>query len=306
MQIVVRQISGLGNQLFQYAAGRYYAKHFGASMRLAIDPPKNAHSYGSPRPFLLSHFSIAAPYSELTREERLILARRRLLLPAAGVYRRMKRVQVFRETADDRYTFMGDPALRTGVETLYLVGYWQSQEIVSRVAAELREEFSFKAAPAGRDLDVLNRIQACGENAVSLHVRRGDYTLAAEGNIALPLEYYDRAIAYFRERLEKPVFFIFSDDIPFMRENLPPGIEAVFVDHNDNASSHQDMRLMAACRHHIIANSSFSWWGAWLNPRADKLVFAPKYWHLTAESYFPGLYPAGWTIGEFAPRPGSR
>ena len=306
MQVVVRQISGLGNQLFQYAAGRYYAKRFAASMRLAIDPPRSAHSYGSPRPFLLSHFCITAPYFELTGEERLILARRRFLQPAAAAYQRIRRIQVFREEVAARYTFPGDPILRDSVERLYLAGYWQAQEIASRVAPELREEFRFRAAPSGRNLEVLDQIQSQGENAVSLHVRRGDYTLAAEGNIALPLAYYDRAIDFFRERLDKPVFFVFSDDIPFTRQHLPPGIEAVFVDHNGDASSHEDMRLMSACRHHIIANSSFSWWGAWLNPRADKLVFAPKYWHLTAGSYFPGLYPTDWIIGEFEPRPGTR
>jgi hypothetical protein len=80
----------------------------------------------------------------------------------------------------------------------------------------------------------------------------------------------------------------------------------VFVDHNKDETAHEDMRLMSACRHHIIANSSFSWWGAWLNSNAGKMVFAPKFWHLTADSYFPGLFPSGWTIGEFEPRQGTR
>lgn len=306
MQIVVRQISGLGNQLFQYAAGRFYSKRLQATMRLAIDPPTNAHSYGSPRPFLLSHFCITAPYAELTFEEKFLLAQRRSLRSAAGAYRRLRHIDVFREQVADRYTFIADPRLRRDAETVYLVGYWQAQEIANRIAPELREEFRFREPPTGRDLEVMNRIQSCGGHAVSLHVRRGDYTLAAEGKIALPTVYYSRAIDYFRERLERPVFFVFSDDIPFTRNNLPAGIDAVFVDHNDDASSHQDMRLMSSCRHHIIANSSFSWWGAWLNPHPDRLVYAPKYWHLTADSYFPALYPRGWTVAEFEPRPEGR
>ena len=133
MRVVVRQISGLGNQLFQYAAGVYYSKHFAASMRLAIDPPQKAHYHGIPRPFLLSHFSITAPYEVLTRQDRLLLAQRRLLRPVAEVYQRLQRVQVFREELAQRYKFAGDPVLRRGTETLYVVGFWQSQEMVGRV-----------------------------------------------------------------------------------------------------------------------------------------------------------------------------
>ncbi len=142
---------------------------------------------------------------------------------------------------------------------------------------------------------MLERIGKC-TNPVSLHVRRGDYTLAAEGNIALPLDYYTRSISICRERLADPTFFVFSDDIAFARKNLPHDIRAVFIDHNDDASSHEDLRLMSSCRHHIIANSTFSWWGAWLNPRLDKLVVAPKHWYLTQDSYYPELLPPGWIL----------
>lgn len=301
MQIVVRQISGLGNQLFQYAAGRYYAKHFGASLRLAIDPARKAHSYGSPRPFLLSHFSITAPYAELTEREHFLLATRRVVRPFAAIYRRLTATEVFREGVSQRFRFPGVPTPRRSTRTLYLAGYWQSQQIVAGVEAELRQELRFREPPQGKDLAVMDQIHAA-ETPVSLHVRRGDFTLAAEGNIALPLSYYDGAIAWIRERVANPAFFIFSDDIPFTRAHLPRGLRTVFVEHNDNETAFQDLRLMAACRHHIIANSSFSWWGAWLNSTPEKLVYAPRYWQLDAQSYYPGLFPPGWTVGEFPPR----
>jgi len=112
------------------------------------------------------------------------------------------------------------------------------------------------------------------------------------GQIALPLEYYERAIDYLRNAQQAGIFHFLG------RHSVYPGafavgIEAIFVDHNDDASSHEDMRLMSACRHHIIANSSFSWWGAWLNANVDKIVFAPKYWQLTAEKLFSGPLSAG-------------
>jgi len=129
---------------------------------------------------------------------------------------------------------------------------------------------------------------------VSLHVRRGDYTLAAEGNIALPLDYYRRAIEFIRERFEDTTFFIFSDDIEFARRNLPAGMRQIFVEGNDDLSSHEDLRLMAACQHHVIANSSFSWWGAWLNPSPEKVVVAPRHWHLSPDSDYPDLLPPTW------------
>jgi hypothetical protein len=156
-------------------------------------------------------------------------------------------------------------------------------------------ELSFKEPAQGKNLEVLKQIKQC-KNPVSLHVRRGDYTLAAEGNIALSIDYYTSAISTFKERLVDPTFFVFSDDMAFVRQNLPHHVKAIFVDNNDATASHEDLRLMSACHHHIIANSSFSWWGAWLNPRPDKMVIAPKHWLLKADSYYPDLLPPSWTL----------
>jgi hypothetical protein len=116
------------------------------------------------------------------------------------------------------------------------------------------------------------------ETPISLHVRAGDYKTFRGGQRMLPLAYYRQAMETIRERVRKPFFLVFSDDIAYARENLPRGEEMVFVDHNDESNGHEDLRLMSACRHHIIANSTFSWWGAWLNPDPEKLVLAPKVW----------------------------
>lgn len=295
MQIVMRQISGLGNQLFQYAAGRYYAKRHGASMRMVIDQAQNATSHGYPRPFLLSHFTIKTPMQPLSLQQRLLFSSRPSLKPAAALLKQTLAIQVFTEPVAQRFTFVESLTLAREFRTVYLLGYWQAYRFVDSIAEELKIDLNFKTPATGKNYEVLDKI-ARQPNTVSLHVRRGDYTLAAEGNIALPLAYYDLAIAYFQERLIDPVFFVFSDDIAFARANLPANIRAVFVDHNDDASAHEDLRLMSACHHHIIANSSFSWWGAWLNKKPGKMVYAPKYWHLKPESYFPDLLPPEWTL----------
>jgi Glycosyl transferase family 11 len=295
MQVVVRQISGLGNQLFQYAAGKYYASRHGAEMRMAIEPEQNAFSHGYPRPFLLSHFSITAPVAELTATEKRILATRRSLQPAVALLKRLRGIQVFREDIAQRYRFLQDLPLEKNVRMLYLAGYWQAHRIADDIGDTLRIDLQLKQTARGKNLTVLEQI-AQSENPVSLHVRRGDYTLAIEGNIALPLEYYSRAITMMQERLHNPTFFVFSDDIEFTKANLPRDLRVVFVDHNDSASSHEDLRLMSSCHHHIIANSTFSWWGAWLNGRPDKIVMAPKYWHLKHDSYYPDLLPSDWIL----------
>lgn len=297
MEIVVRQISGLGNQMFQYAAGRYYAKRYGARMRVAVDPARNAVSHGYPRPFLLSHFAITAPAKEISPFDRLVLTSRRSLKPASMALRQSLGIQVFKENFERRYSFLEDLQLQQYLRTLYLIGYWQVHRPANEIADELRVEFSFKDPAQGKNLETLNQIRQ-SQSSVSLHVRRGDYTLAAEGNIALPISYYHQAISRFREQFGDPTFFVFSDDIAYTKEHLPRDIRAVFVDNNDSSSSHEDLRLMSACQHHIIANSTFSWWGAWLNPRIDKVVIAPKHWHLKSDSYYPDLLPPSWVLAD--------
>ena len=295
LKIVNRQISGLGNQMFQYAAGRYYGMHLQAPVTMAVDPPDRAHSYGSPRPFLLSHFRITTPFRVLTTADRLLLSTKPRLAPVLKAARQALGIQVFAEPMEQRFRFVPDFRVAAATRTLYLAGYWQSCELVNAVEAVLRRELAFQQEPEGLNRAVLAQMAQCAA-PVSLHVRRGDYALESEGKRVLSMEYYARAIAHIRERVADPTFFVFSDDIPFTRENLPGGIRAVFVDHNDDASSHEDMRLMSACHHHIVANSSFSWWGAWLNPRPDKVVVAPRHWLLTPDSYYPGLLPSEWLL----------
>jgi hypothetical protein len=295
MQMVLRQSAGLGNQLFQYAAARYYSKRYGAELRIAIDSAWNARSHGYPRPFLLSHFSIPVPMRTRSFLDCLFLLDMPWLGAASSPFKKASHVQVFREEFERRYDFLPDLPLDPDVKTLFLVGYWQTSTLVEEVGDQLRIDLTFKEAAQGKNLDILEQIKG-SENPVSLHVRRGDYTLAAEGQIALPMKYYDHAISVFRERLVNPTFFVFSDDIPFAENNLPSDIKAVFVRHNDALAAHEDLRLMSSCRHHIIANSTFSWWGAWLNPLSNKMVIAPKHWYLTADSYYPNLLPSAWML----------
>jgi len=294
MRIKVIQVSGLGNQLFQYAAGRYYSKKFGGDFRIAVSPAESAVSHGVfARPFLLSHFLIAAPYAPITRLDRAMLSARRQIQASLALLKKIARIEIFPEPVQQRYHFLDSLPIPLETRLLYLLGYWQNYPLVKALELELRSELAFRHPAEGKTLAMQRQIEGTPQS-VSLHLRRGDYTLAAEGNIALPLSYYERATAIMESRLGDPTFFIFSDDMGYAREHLPAGLKKVFVDHNDDFSSHEDLRLMSSCQHHIIANSSFSWWGAWLNSDPAKIVVAPRNWLLTEESCFPDLLPPEW------------
>jgi hypothetical protein len=133
---------------------------------------------------------------------------------------------------------------------------------------------------------------------VSLHIRRGDAIHPREGRVLLANEYYAHAISMIKERFVDPVIFVFSDDMPFVKENLSRDVKMVFVEQNNDFAAHEDLRLMSSCHHHIIANSSFSWWGAWLNPRRGKMVVAPRQWFLGVEN--PDLLPQDWVLADVA------
>jgi Glycosyl transferase family 11 len=290
--------------MFQYAAGLYYAATYNAALRMAIDRPKNAISHGTPRPFLLSHFAISAPYRALTRlEELLLLTEHRRLKPAGGailqhtILENGLRLQIIAEGIEHRFRFQAALPIKPRVQTIYLVGYWQVHNIAEAMATNIRTEFAFREAPDGENLEVLRRIKNT-KNSVSLHIRRGDYTLDAEGNVALPIDYYSRAIADLKRSLREATFFVFSDDIEFARHSLSGEMSAVFVDHNDSFSAHEDLRLMSSCHHHIIANSTFSWWGAWLGTEPTKIVIAPRRWMVGNCPSINDLFPSAWRLLE--------
>lgn len=296
MQIKVRQISGLGNQLFQYAAGRYFSRRYGAPLILAIDQ-SGSISHGFPRPFLLSKFHIRAEICNYTRMDRYRVQPPRYSADLFARLNGLQGIQVYREPFHRRYGFVPDISIDKNVRSLHLVGYWQSYRFAASIAEELRSELAFSEPPEGKNLEILKEIHETPDS-VSLHLRRGDYTRAAEGNIALSLDYYARAVQLFRRTLTSPTYFVFSDDMEFARKNLVLDGKARFIDHNDSFSAHEDLRLMSACQNHIIANSTFSWWGAWLNPSNRKIVYAPKYWLLSEDSYFEDLFPPEWMLDD--------
>lgn len=160
-------------------------------------------------------------------------------------------------------------------------GFWQSEKYFLDVEEDVRKAFHFdiyKLSEASKL--VLKKITKDSKNHVSIHVRRGDYMNDPERQVC-SLDYYNRAIAYIKDHVSAPIFVIFSDDINWCKTQFgEAGDTLLYVDWNTSADSWQDMCLMSKCHHHIIANSSFSWWGAWLNDNKNKIVICPKYWNV--------------------------
>jgi len=294
MKILLLPTNGLGNQLFQYAAGLFFAKKYNAVLEIIRHPYERSISFGHARPFLLSNFCISARVRERNSWDRLICSvstRKKLVVAPA---RFASRSGVFRQPHFERWTFVPVLPVPPMTKNIYIEGDFQSYKFAQDVEHCIRTEFALRYPASGKNLETLEQIRAV-KNPVSLHIRRGDYTIWRAGQRVLPLGYYEHAMHTILQRISNPIFFVFSDDIAFARENLPNDERMVFVDHNDEAHPHEDLRLMSACRHHIIANSTFSWWGAWLNIDPTKLVCAPLVWQQDEpEVPYPDVVPPAW------------
>lgn len=248
--IAVRLVGGLGNQLFQYAYGREISHRLGVPLLLDT----RWYSYVSPqadRRYDLARYRISAsvaassdlPAVAMTRLERWLTRLRRNRGPVQRVY---------------EYLGPGfKPAAHNVSDGTLLIGYWQSEKFFPTVRQNLRDELTTIDPPAGEATHYIDKIRDC--EAVSIHVRRGDYLLADNTSFGiLQTDYYSRAVEAICARVAKPHFFVFSEDLDWCRRNL--GLpDATYVVGNTGSMAYEDLRLMSLCRHNIIANSSFSW-----------------------------------------------
>jgi hypothetical protein len=174
-------------------------------------------------------------------------------------------------------------------------GFWQTDRYFSDIQQKIRAELTVKNELRGKNLELADRMRKC--ESVAIHVRHGDNANAVAAELGvLKRDYYDRAIDHLSRHDLNPKYFVFSEDIPWARKFFGDNASYTFVDHNDALNSHEDMRLMTICRHHIIANSTFGWWGAWLGKKDGQLVVAPRRYYLGVDRPNPDLYPPGWRL----------
>jgi hypothetical protein len=275
--IIVNTIGGLGNQMFQYACGRAVSLRTRQILRIATD---QFDGYALHNGFEL-HRVFHVETQQATEDEmkhqlgwRAHPTLRRLLGRPAMLWARG------RHWCNEPY-FQYWPGIKDILGPIYLHGYWQSERYFKDVADQIREDFNFRLPWDAADQNIREQMRALP--SASLHIRRGDYALPRNRGIYAQcgIDYYRDAINLIRKRIPGIRLFAFSDDPDWVDAQLGSEFGPIeTVRHNGNERSANDMRLMSQADHHIIANSSFSWWGAWLNPSPDKIVIAPRRWFL--------------------------
>ena len=264
--IITKLKGGLGNQLFQYAAGRAVALHHKVPLKLDLTILKTDKLHNGYR---LDQFAIQADIATDNEIVKLKGGNNVLIsaLRKAGLVKKKSYFKEKRSSYFDRGIFKNN--------FVYLNGYWQNELYFSNIRELLLEELS--PISSMNDLGCAYLEQIKKTNSVSLHVRRRDY-LTLENIGVLDVDYYMKAVEYIRKNLEEPTFYIFSDDLDWCKKSLGFLDGCIYVDRTQTEID--DLKLMSFCQHNIIANSSFSWWGAWLNQNLKKTIIAPKGWLL--------------------------
>lgn len=275
IMIFTRFHGRIGNQMFQYAAGRALALRHGCGV--VIDDRLARHKGEGSITDIFSLPHVIPAQMPPSKHDRPL---------AYALWRHLGR--------SPRYVRERGLALNPGVldapQGSYLHGYWQSESYFSDATDQIRQDFAFPA-PTDRNAELAAEIAETP--SVSLHVRRGDYVGNAS-HVVCGQSYYDAALKALLPQLNvTPTIYVFSDEPDWARAHLSVPAASVIVDHNADAPQ-EDMRLMSLCQHNIIANSSFSWWGAWLNARAGRNVIAPARWFGKPGLSNPDILPASW------------
>lgn len=291
--IISRLDGGLGNQMFQYAYGLFLARRHNVELMLDTSSYRERPQHG----YLLDRFRIQSgpvgnadeariPGRYRPRGERSLV---RQWLGFDGLRRYKEHSFGFRQK------HLSVPDGR------YLVGYWQSEKFFPGLRAELLTQFSLNDPLSERSREVAERMASV--NSVAIHVRRGDYIhnpSAAGIYEHLPMEYYQRCLTHWAEGRSDVEIFVFSNDMAWCRTHLRAPCKTHWVEHNDSLAAHEDLALMSTAACCIIANSTFSWWAAWLNNRPGKAIYAPARWFRPGTLDDTHIVPPSWKVMEFA------
>jgi hypothetical protein len=291
--VIVKLMGGLGNQMFQYAAARRLAH----ARRTELKLDTSYFATDSLRRYALDHFNLHEHFAtaeDIARVARgglnpFILAGTRLLQATRPYHRR----RCIRERQ-----FHFDRRILDAPGDVYLDGYWQSEKYFADIRGIIQAEFTPKRplVDAGAR-EMLQQIQGCV--SVGVHLRRGDYVSDPRINAyhgVCDSEYYETSVRLLTDRYPHAHLFIFSDDPESALADAPLGYPGTVVGRAITAADHEEFLLMTCCQHFIIANSTFSWWAAWLGTNPDKLVFAPGRWFTHELHDTRDLLPSGWTV----------
>ncbi|MEK7212332.1 MAG: alpha-1,2-fucosyltransferase [Patescibacteria group bacterium] len=286
---------GAGNQMFQYAFAKALARAKNTDFRLdltqLLDRTPRSITF---RNYELGAFRIAPCFTLLSRLA-MKLSAPLIYLGVSYALTRAKDIAGIQKRVVERKIGF-HPEIFSIKGDVYLDGWWQSEKYFKSIEREVREDFSFRA-PLTSELKVIGERMG-QDDSVCLHVRRGDYVTNPNASREIGFvgkNYYERALEFIVKRVPSPRFFVFSDDIPWCRENLRTGFLTEFIG-ADYAGGrwYEHLELMTLCKHFVIANSSFSWWAAWLGSRPGKIVIAPKRWFNDPDLSSKDVVPESW------------
>lgn len=281
--IIIKLQGGLGNQMFQYAFGRSLSLRHNVSLKMDSSYLRTANQSG--REFRLGGFNISV--TEATSKE---------INRYCGMFQKIcdkfktenqKKRIVEKPSSFDQNVFERKDG--------YFDGYWNNEKYFKNIAEIIRKDFTLKN-PIGKMAESIAGKIRSEANSVSVHIRRGDYVTIkkiAESHGTLPLSYYENAMKKIIGQFPNAHFFISSDDISWVKENFPKNYPLTFVS-SPEIPDYEELILMSLCRHNIIANSTLSWWGAWLNQNHEKIVIAPKQWFIDPARVAKDLIPQSW------------
>ena len=286
--IVVNLIGGLGNQMFQYATARRLAEKHSTILKIDVNEFElyKLHRYS------LHCFNIWEYLADSTEIKKLAPEKHKKSI--AKKFKLLLNLKNNKSICKEKY-FHFDPLVLEASDNVYIDGYWQSEKYFIDIKEILYREFTIKYPQDLKSREITNMIE--NSESVSLHIRRADYIqneLTYDIHGVCNLEFYYDCVNLLLEKISNPHFFIFSDDHQWVKQNLKLDYPMTFVDHNDASKNYEDLRLMSQCKHNIIANSTFSWWGAWLNQNPDKIVYAPQKWFNDSSRDTKDLIPDQW------------
>jgi len=299
--IISKIQGGLGNQLFQYAIGRNLAIKNQTDLGFDLSFFQY-NSLDANRQYLLEKFNISGrPLSELELKKIKNSNFAGRNLTARIISKIIRTITSLTPIKYRDFVAFNDIIFHPAVlkikskNNVYLAGNWPTEKYFLEISDTIKKDFTLKNEFSEASINILKNIEE-SENAFSLHVRRGDYvqnekTRNLHGNICTLL-YYQQATNLIERQIKQPTYFIFSDDMPWVKENLKLNYPVVYVS-DQGIPDYEELILMSKCQHNIIANSTFSWWGAWLNNNPNKIVVAPKKW-FNADTDIKDLLPDNW------------
>ena len=282
-KVIVNFSGRMANQMFQWAFGRAYENKHG--IKTQFD--------NSQETIKINCFNLINDIKLV--EKPLFKKVLRKIIFIRNLRNKWSKVDFKLPEVEEKCFCQYESELLEQLPPVYFKGYFQTEKYFVDIREQLIKDFELNVTLNKANKEMLEKIKS--SEAVAVHFRRGDYTKkrVADKYGSCSEEYYKNALRYISEKTNKDLkIFVFSDDINWVKENVKFDFETVYVDINSGKQGYFDLELMKNCKHNVIANSSFSWWGAWLNQNPEKIVIAPKTWMKVLDDDFD-IIPTSWT-----------